>query len=825
MRQFLYHSSQAMLTLFWVVCILVSIAIFGGIGFACGMLVGCWEDVSTIKFDDLEYDAIDTWQQHLEVYSSVCEVQEADKVAFLLNKLERLKYKKVSEIVPRLSQPGEYAEALDSGKKNGTVRIHLRDFKYPHLDVKAGHVKISVNDGEIIAIRGEDNSVRQNFYLEPEKLADIADQEEGTTRRLIPLLQMPRRLMGAFIAIEDRRFYSHWGVDIIRLTGAVKNRVLHGIRLAGTSTLTQQLARNIYMFEQRSKRDYVRKAREILLAVRIEKAFSKDEILERYLNHVNLGRSKFGGKSLYGVQQAALGYFGKEVSELSNHECALLAALPKGPSDYSPFSNPEAAKRRRDLVLTKMLEEFYISSESEWLDGVNAPLLPVNLPGTGMKTEQKAAGHFLQYVHEELARLPELKEKLYSGGLKVYTTIDMSMQTVAEKAVAEHLRYMDKTYGGSRLPNYDTVKQNPDSRSNYLQAALIAFEPKTGYIKAMVGGRDYYIGGGHFNFYNRAVGSAIRQPGSAFKPIVFAALLEEPSIITPATVIMDEAWGIVPGPGQWWAPSNYTKGRFYGHVNVRDVLTSSINVPTARAVWETPVAENGIREGINRTVDLAKRMGIESPLDPKPALALGASDMTVLELTSAYALFANGGVRTEPKHILYVLDADGEVVYPSPDDTSIAGTPVLDARVAYQITSCLENVILHGTGRRAVNMGLTRPAAGKTGTTNDYVDAWFVGYTADLIVGVWVGFDKRKPKYLNYNQQGAWAALPIWAEFMIDAGRGPEKEFAIPDGIVFREIDKKSGLLKRVGKCPEENISNEPFIEGQEPNQLCNIHR
>ena len=211
MLRFLYHFSQVLLTLFWVVCILVFIAAFAGVGFAGGMLIGCWEDVRDIKFDDLEYNAVETWQQHLEVYSSVCEVQKADKVAFLLDKLERLEYKNVSEIVPRLSQPGEYAQALDTGKENGTVRIHLRDFEYPYLDVEAGHVQISVKDGKIVSIRNEDSAVRQNFYLEPEKLADIADQDKGTTRRLIPLLQMPRRLQGAFIAIEDRRFYEHWG--------------------------------------------------------------------------------------------------------------------------------------------------------------------------------------------------------------------------------------------------------------------------------------------------------------------------------------------------------------------------------------------------------------------------------------------------------------------------------------------------------------------------------------------------------------------------------------------------------------------------------------
>ena len=785
---------------------------------------------NAIRFDDLEYDAVETWQQHLEVYSSVCEVQKADKIAFLLDKLKRLEYKQVAEIVPRLSGPGEYAKALDKSEKNGTVRIHLRDFEYPYLDVEPGHVHISVKDGEIVSIRGENNSVRRSFYLEPEKLADIADKEEGTTRQLIPLLQMSDKLTGAFIAIEDRRFYEHWGVDVLGLARAFKDTLLHGRRLAGTSTLTQQLARNIYLFHVRSDRSVVRKAREILLAVRIEKVFSKDEILERYLNHVDLGRSRFGGKTLRGVQQAALGYFEKTVAELNYHECALLAALPKGPHAFSPFFNPENAKSRRDIILGKMLEQDYIGNESEWLASVNAPLPPQNLHQSGVKAKNREAGHFIQYVHQELVFLLEhlgRKDQLYSGGLKVYTTIDMSMQVVAEKAVADHLRYMDGKW--SRLPDYDTNKQNPSRRvepiEDYLQAALIAFEPRTGHIKAMVGGRDYYIGNGDFNFYNRAVGTARRQPGSAFKPIVFAALLEEPSIVTPATVIRDEEWGISPFPGQWWAPSNYTQGRFEGAVNVRDILTSSINVPTAKAVWETPLGENGIREGINRTVDLTRRMGIKSPMDPKPALALGASGMTVLELTSAYGVFASGGIRTKPEHILYILDADDNLIYPLPDSPPIENTRVLDEKVAYQITSCLENVIKHGTGRRAVNMGLTRPAAGKTGTTNEYVDAWFVGYTADLIVGVWVGFDQNRRNRRNYNQQGAWAALPIWAEFMIDAARGPERQFPVPEGIVFREIDKMSGRLKRAGRCPEENISNEPFIEGQEPKELCNLHR
>lgn len=820
MLRFFYHLFQAVLTLFWIVGICVFLAMFAAIGFAGGMLLACWEDVRDIDLYRLEYDAdIQTWRQHLEVYSSVCEVQETDKVAFLIDKLERLEYKKVAELIPRLSGPGEYAIATD-----GTVRIHLRDFEYPNLDVKAGYLRISVMDGKIAAIRNADNSVRHNFYLEPEKIGEFAD-DEGSTRRLIPLLQMPDKLTGAFTAIEDRRFSEHWGIDLIRLAGAFKNNLLHGSRLAGTSTLTQQLARNIYLFDQRSDRSVIRKAREILLAVKIEKAFSKDEIFERYLNHVDLGRSRYGGKTYHGVQQAALGYFGKEVSELNYHECALLAALPKGPYAFSPFSNPERALHRRNIVLDQMFEQGYIPAVSEWRASRDAPLLPQNLPRKGTRTALKEAGHFLDYVHEALGRLPELKDNLYSGGLKVYTTIDMSMQTVAERAVAKHLRVMDKTYGGPRLPDYDTNKRSPRLHpiDDYLQAALIAYESKTGHIKAMVGGRNYNIIGDKINFYNRAIGSARRQPGSAFKPIVFAALLEDPAIVTPTTIIVDEAWGILPFPGQpIWYPRNYSE-RFKGKVTVRDVLTSSINVPTAKAMLETPIAENGKWEGLNRVVDLSKRMGIKSPLVPVPALSLGASGVTVLELTSAYGIFANGGIQTKPVNIQYVLDTAGRIIYTS-DNSQEERTRVLDEKVAYQITSFMESVIQDGTGRRATRMGLTRPAAGKTGTTNDNVDAWFVGYTADLVVGVWVGFDKNRLSRRNYNQEGAKAALPIWAQFMIDAARGPEKPFPVPNGIVFREIDKKSGLLKKIGRCPEENISREPFIEGQQPEKLCTLH-
>lgn len=817
----LHHCYQGLLTLLCSAGILACVAFLAALGFAGGMLLACWEDVEGIDLYKLEYDVdTQTWRQHLEVYSSVCHVQEQDKIAFLRDKLERLEYKRVDKIIPRLSGPGEYA--VDP---NGTLHIHLRDFEYPNLDVEAGVIRVSVRAGKIEGIRNPDNSVRQSFYLEPEKIGEFAD-DEGATRRLVPLLQMPDKLTGAFTAIEDRRFSEHWGIDVIRLVGAFRNTLLHGSRLAGTSTLTQQLARNIYLFEQRSDRSVVRKAKEILLAIKIEKAFSKDEIFERYLNHVDLGRSRYGGKTYHGVQQAALGYFGKEVSALEYHECALLAALPKGPYAFSPFSNPERARNRRNTVLDEMFEQNYITTESEWLASRDAPLLPPELPRSSTTPVYSEAGHFLQYVHDELLQLPELKENLYSGGLKVYTTIDMSMQAVAEKEVAKHLRHLDRTHGGRYLPDYDVSKHNRPSKDlidAYLQAALIAFEPKTGHIKAMVGGRDYNITADKINFYNRAVGSAKRQPGSAFKPIVFAALLEEPAVVKPNTILVDEQWGIRPFSNQpIWYPRNYSQ-TFKGPVTLREVLSRSINVPTAKAMLETPIAENGKWEGLNRVIDMSKRLGIKSHLDPVPALSLGSSGVTVLELTSAYGIFANGGVQTKPVHIQYVLDAAGKPIYAAKNPLA-ESSRVLDERLAYQVTSLLQGVVDTGTGRGARRLGLTRPAAGKTGTTNENVDAWFVGYTADLVVGVWVGFDKYRATRRNYNQEGAKAALPIWAQFMIDAARGPEKPFPVPEGIVLLEVDKASGLLKKAGRCPEENIYIEAFIRGQEPDSLCPLH-
>lgn len=839
MKKFLYNTLQVFLSTIFIGFILIFLVICFGIGVAGGFMLGCWEDVAEIDLINLEYkNDSQTWRQHLEVYSTICEVQRKDSAAFLIDKLQkhRLDYEELKNDGKGVNYPGQFSYKIsgEKGKENGIIDIFLREFEYPNMTTgtEAKRLHLKVKNGKIETILNSEGLAVRNFFLEPELIHESSGYDD-TTRTIIPLDLMPDKLTDAFIAIEDRRFFQHTGIDIIRLGGAFKDAFLGGERLGATSTLTQQLTRNFYLQSEKNERTLARKTREILLAFRIEKSLSKSQILEAYLNFIDFGR--FGGQQIYGVQKAAMAFFEKEVAELDFHECALLAGIPKGTTMYSPLINPENAKKRRNVVLNAMFNQGFINQQ----EYENNRIQPINVQiptETKLREKKNTAGHFLDHIESELNKISELKDSLYSEGLKVYTTIDMSMQSIAMNAVANHLRYLDKKYG-LHLPDYDANRDNPKGihpQENYLQAALIAFEPQSGYVKAMVGGREYSIDGNnpyikkmsYHNFLNRAVGSSKRQPGSAFKPIVFAALMEDPAIVTPATIIIDEPWAIQHVPGQIWEVDNYIDDKYDGPVTVRKILMKSINVPTARAAWETKVTNDGYREGIVRIVNLAKDIGISTPMDPKkPALTLGSIGMTVLELTSAYGVFANRGIKVEPRYIEYITDPDGNLIYPT-DNYQQDRTRVIDEKVAYQITSFLESVVKQGTGNRALRKPyfITRPIGGKTGTTNDNVDAWFVGYSADMVVGVWVGLDRQKRNVRNYNQQGAWAALPIWAEFMADASRGPEREFPVPDGIEFWEIDNTTGLLKNKDNCPKENISNEPFITGQAPTKICDKH-
>ncbi|MCY4401455.1 MAG: PBP1A family penicillin-binding protein [Candidatus Poribacteria bacterium] len=833
MLRFLSHTLQVIISIVLVTFIMVFFIVCFGTGVVGGFMLGCWEDVASLDLQKLEYKQdTQTWRQNLEVYSSVCEVQLQDTSVFLIDKLERIEYEKILPGNKGINDPGQYLIQLsgETGKQNGSIQLFTRHFDYPNLSEEslAKRIHLTVNSGKIILMHDDSGNTIRSFYLEPELIAEPTEDDTHTKRKIIRLVDMPTKLKDAFIAIEDRRFYQHSGIDVVRLVGAIKDFLGSGNEIGATSTLTQQLTRNVYLGTERNLQ---RKVREMLLAFRIEKQLSKDQILEGYLNYIDFGRHNH--QQLFGVQKAAMAFFGKDVAELDYHECALLAAIPKGTTMYSPAKNPENARRRRDTVLTVMLNQKFIT-ETEYNENRNQPIKVQHSSESSVKAKEYTAGHFIQHIKSELEKIPEIKDSLYNEGLKVYTTIDMSMQSVAVNTIGDHLRLLDSMYG-KHLPNYDTNKENKNGIhpiTNYLQAGLIAFVPQTGQVKAMVGGRDYFITDKdfkdkpNFNEFNRTLGTkrdpARRQPGSAFKPIVFAALMQEPSIVNPSTILVDEIWGMSPAPGQpIWYPDNYSH-TFKGPLTVRDIIKRSINVPTVRAALETPINEDGLWEGINRIVKLTKRMGIDSPMIPTPALTLGASGMKVVELTAAYGVFANRGIRVEPSYVHYVVDSDGKPVYHKQPER----TRVLDEKVAYQITSFLQSVIREGTGIRATRNPAFQDweVAGKTGTTNENVDAWFVGYSTDLVVGVWVGLDSQRRNLKNYNEEGAKAALPIWIRFMAEAARGPKKKFPIPEGIEFWEIDKTTGLLRNKDTCPPENISNEPFIKGQEPTRICDQH-
>ncbi len=806
------------LTLFLITTICVMMLIFVGIGFVGGVVFDSWDSIKDIDLGQLEYREVETWKQHLEVYSSLCTVQLGDSVDFLLDKLKQLEYEESGEFI-KPSVIGQYSIGRDGQGQPERLWIYLQGFHFPRANREAYQVELAVVDGKIETIQNEDGEKIDSFDLRPELLNALYDRKgEAEVREIVKLVQMPDHLLQAFLAVEDQRFYRHWGVDFLGiLRASLHNAQLYLRRTQGTlqgaSTVTQQLTRNIYLTRERRM---LRKVKEALLAVRIEHQFSKDEILERYLNLINLGR--YSSQEVLGVQEAAQNYFGKNVWELEIHECATLAGIPKSPTRYSPVRHPERSKERRNLVLGLMLRAGYIDAE-EYATNVKKPVV-IKVPKSA---QGRGGSHFLEYVHEQLIGIPELEGHLYNQGLRVYTTIDVSMQEIAERTVANHLRELDQTLRGKgtyrNLPDYDENKNNPngiDPITNYLQAGLIALEPQTGHIKAMVGGRDFYITQQKINFFNRAV-DADRQPGSAFKPIVFAALLNHPPLITPATIIRDEAWSINVGTKRRWRPRNYGR-RYYGDITARRVLEKSINIATARMMWETPIEENDKPAGLNRTLATAKRLGIHKDLPAYPSIALGAGGLPLLELTAAYAVFANGGLRKKPIGIQYVEDQYGNILI----ENELPAKQAIDAGVAYLMTHLMKGVIDNGTGRRARLMGLKSPAAGKTGTTDDYTDAWFVGYIRNLAAGVWVGFNDPQKKTTFPGAQGA---LPIWARFMIEGARGPVKDFDKPPNVVLRDIDKNTGMLKYQGKCPEEAIIKEAFLVGHEPKMLCNAHQ
>jgi len=623
--------------------------------------------------------------------------------------------------------------------------------------------------------------------LEPEPVTTLFGDERAK-QRWVPLREIPKVMVQAVLATEDRRFFDHTGLDPIGIARAFFMDLREeGPARQGGSTISQQLVKNYFLSPERTLR---RKLLEAFLTLILESQVGKQEILELYLNEVYLGQR--GSFSIHGIGQAARVYFGKDVRNLSLEEAALIAGLIHSPNSESPFRNPERARARRDTVLGLMARQGFISGEE------NKAAAERRLELARGSVDVGEAPYFIDLLQRELAQRYSV-EALARENLAAYSTLDRYLQNQAQRAVSEGLVEIE-----------GKISNKP--KRGAIQAALVAMDPRKGDVLALVGGRSY--GASQFN---RAV-EAHRQPGSTFKPFVYLAAFEYTyglpgagetppqyplAYLTPATRILDEPTTFT-YENKTWTPANY-EGRYEGMVSLRQALAHSLNAATAKV---------GARIGMERVVALWKSMGMASKLQPYPSLVLGAFEMTPLEVATAYAVIASGGYQVKPRLFTAIRDAKGktiEIRIPDP-------RRVVHAQSAYLVTDMMRAVVDTGTGAPVRARGFTAPAAGKTGTTNDKRDAWFVGFTPDLLAVVWVGFDDNESLGLS----GAQAALPIWTRFMKAATAGlPVADFQAPEGITFATIDPQSGLLARQG-CPARD--NAPFLEGTEPRATCNLH-
>jgi penicillin-binding protein 1A len=591
-------------------------------------------------------------------------------------------------------------------------------------------------------------------------------------RDVVPLSRLPDHLIQAFVAGEDARFFQHKGLDYVAIARAVLRNVFSGEILQGGSTITQQVVKSLLLSPERS---YARKVREAILAFKIEKYLTKEEILFLYLNQIYLGHGA------YGVSAAAENYFDKQVDELDLAESALLAGLVQAPSRTSPFTHPEQAKKRQLYILNRMVEEGIISS----YDSGKAARTTLHVVGKSLPYLERApyfVEHVRKYVEDKYG-----KDAVYKKGLQVFTTLDLEMQAVAQESVETGLQEVEKRHPAL----LKTVG---------VEGALICFALESGYVKTMIGGRDF-----RKSQFNRAT-QARRQTGSAFKPLVYASALDKG--FTPASVVVDAPivfeWG-----GKKWKPKNF-EDRFYGPMTLRNALTHSVNVVTVKIAQEI---------GVDYIKAYAQRLGVSSEIHNDLSMALGSSGISLYELTRAYGVFANQGKMLRPIFIKKILDRDGNLVEEnlplSYGNEAPNEEEVLSPQTAYLMTSLLQSVVQDGTGWRAKTLG--RPVAGKTGTTDQFIDAWFIGYTPELLTGVWVGIDEEKS--LGENETGSRVALPVWVTFMAKLLKGkPVKEFPVPEGIEFMKVDPNTGA---VSTGPEAIL--ECFKEGTTPFQAGNL--
>ena len=689
-------------------------------------------------------------------------------------------------------------------------------------------------------------------------------------RILTPLEKIPERLRQAVIAVEDARFFEHPGLDYIGMLRAAWTNIRRGGKVEGASTITQQLARSLFLS---SERTFDRKVRELVVAYKMELVSTKEQILETYLNQI------YFGQGAYGVASAAQSYFGKDLASLTVAEAAFLAGLPKSPNHFSPFKNFERAKKRQEHVLARMEEAGFLTAAER--EQAAAESLSFRRPGG-----EQTAPYFVEHVRQlVIAKYGEAM--VYKGGLNIVTTLNLEMQRAAEAAFDAGLRELDKRQGwrgplrtvdpvslGSgaapvaatdqplavgelreaavtkvgkdfywvqagntpakllfedmawakkRLTGTDTTKdfvvtqdlkkvlkpgevvevrvKKLEKDQAYVQleqtplveGGFIAVDPATGAVRAMVGGYDF-----NRSEYNRAI-QAHRQPGSAFKPIIYATAVNQG--MSPASVVLDAPVVYEQVEEEkTWKPENYGK-KFHGMVTLRDALAHSHNLATVRLLEKV---------GIKNVIEFSRQVGITSPLAADLSLGLGSSSVGLMELTSAYCVFINQGSRAEPYAIVSVADNAGQVL----EQAAPQAQEVISRETAYIITNMMEDVVQKGTGQAA--KGLGRPLAGKTGTTNEYINAWFIGGTPNLVAGIYVGFDDRRS--LGETESGAHAALPIWINFMREALKPlPVVPFAIPEGITFVKVDPSTGLLN--SELEDQPGTVEIFTKGSEPTQ------
>jgi penicillin-binding protein 1B len=668
---------------------------------------------------------------------------------------------------PRTEQPGEFTVGRDAMvliPRDGDHKAQVVRLVFGGRPPR-GTEATRIDTIELPATKKQTDRITLDAPLITALVADAREK-----RRDVPLQVIPRPMVEAVLAIEDRRFYDHPGIDPIGIAGAVFRNVFgNKAYLASGSTLTQQLVKNTFLTPEKTPK---RKMTEWFMSVVLETRLTKDQILQLYLNDVSLGQR--GSFAIHGVAEASRLFFAKDIANVNAVDAATIAGVIQSPSRLSPFNNPERAKDRRNVVLRAMVDAGFMSSDAAER-AVREPL------GIVQRALESEAPYFVDYISQELqSKYPS------AGTVDVYTTLDVHLQRVAQDALRDGLTRLDEILARR--------KRRP-------QAALIAVDPRSGEVLAFVGGRSY-----NQSQYNRAV-SARRQPGSVFKPFVYLAAFEHAQAegrtdLTPATVVLDEPTSFVFN-AQTWTPRNY-EGEYDGPITLRRALALSRNIAAAK------VAESA---GYEEVAALWRRIGAGTPPRPYPAIALGVFEATPFEIATAYTLFPNGGT-IRPLTTISRLVSKGKDLALQTEKTRTVARP----DTTFLVTNMMRSVINEGTGAGARAAGFALDAAGKSGTTNDLRDAWFVGFTPELLTVVWVGMDDNQPVGLS----GTQAALPIWTTFMTRALAGHANlTFNPPEGITFVDIDRDTGKVAAPG-CPR--VFKEAFLAGTEPADVCQLH-